>query len=107
MYDATRFSIAICLGLLALGCLTVGAEFQDADIPAIERGETTKEQIEDWFGPPYQRGLEDGQETWTYLYLKRPLSGKTLSRELHIRFDEQGKVESYSYTTNAGELPAR
>lgn len=99
-------SAAIILAFF-IGCITVGVDFPVESVPTIAKGMTTKDEVVEWFGEPYQKGLEDGQETWTYVYVKRRPGNKTESKELHISFDDGNRVDSYSYTTTSGELPAK
>jgi len=107
MKKTNPYITAAILFVFSLGCITVGGDFPVDSVPAIAKGVTTKDELVQWFGEPYQRGLEDGQETWTYVYVKRRPGNKTESKELHISFDGGNKVDSYSYTTTAGELPGR
>ena len=107
MRTLVRVIPAAVLVALTAACLTVGADFRAEPVLDIEKGVTTKEQLREWLGDPYQMGLEDGRETWTYLYVRRNVRGDVQSKQLHIKFDDGGRVETYSYTTNTGDLPSR
>jgi len=53
------------------------------------------------FGTPYRRGVDDGDSTWTYLHYKVKMFGEHVrSRDLYVRFDDAGKVTSFSYNSN-------
>jgi outer membrane protein assembly factor BamE (lipoprotein component of BamABCDE complex) len=82
-------------------CATVGKDFAGRDtVKKIHTGKTTKLEILDMFGAPYRRGMEDSDETWTYVYWKFSLFGSKHAKDLYIRFDKNGSVLSYSYNNN-------
>jgi hypothetical protein len=93
--------LAAALGaaLLATGCLTVGRSFPTHEVSAIEKGRTTRDQIERTFGEPFRVGLEDGQPTWTYGHYRYSLFGNPVTRDLVVRFDARGVVSSYNFNT--------
>jgi outer membrane protein assembly factor BamE (lipoprotein component of BamABCDE complex) len=95
-----RIVPALLLSIVFLSaCVTVGWDFPADRVKEVENGKTTKAELLDMFGPPYQQGLENGHQTWTYVWIKYG-SGTTTSKELHIKFDQQGMVESYSFSTS-------
>lgn len=90
--------------LLAASCATAGRNFPESAVKEIAIGTTTREEVRSIFGPPWRTGLEDGQETWTYgHYRYRPFQGSE-SSDLIVRFDDQGRVSSYSYSATNPEL---
>ncbi|MDD2465347.1 MAG: hypothetical protein PHI97_15225 [Desulfobulbus sp.] len=96
-------SLAPCLcGLLLVGCLSAGKDFNVHMVPQIELHQTTREQIEQMFGPPWRTGVEDGRPTWSYGTYKTGI-GDTLSRDLVIRFDVNNTVASYTFNSNFPE----
>ena len=88
--------------LLLAGCISYGREFPAPTPEAITNGVTTRAELLKLFGSPTQVGLEDGDHTWTWIHV-RVGSGQTLSRQLHVRFNERGVVKSYSYTSSLPE----
>lgn len=94
----------ILLGLVAVaalvGCATVGREFPSGKVNDIKIGQTSRSDIFDMFGRPYQKGVEDGQLTWSYSHYKYSVGGETKTRTLKVRFDNQDRVASYSYDSN-------
>ena len=94
----------VLLALLAGGCVTMGRDFPSDPVRSIVNGTTTREDIRSAFGQPYQTGIEDGMETWTYYRIRYRGPKKTQSKELHITFDRQGVVDSYSFTSTAPPL---
>jgi outer membrane protein assembly factor BamE (lipoprotein component of BamABCDE complex) len=83
------------------GCATVGRPFLPENVQQIQNGRTTKGDLVLMFGDPYRRGLDDGDSTWTYLHYKIRMFGEHVrSRDLYIRFDDAGRVKSYSYSSN-------
>jgi outer membrane protein assembly factor BamE (lipoprotein component of BamABCDE complex) len=81
------------------GCFTVGQEFAGSRVPEIKIGQTTKQQITDTFGRPWRTGMEDGRQTWTYGIYKYSLFGADDTQDLLIRFDPQGVVRSYTFSS--------
>ena len=96
-------TLILCLCLLALaGCVTAGKDFNVHMVPQIQLHQTTRAQIEQMFGPPWRTGVEDGKQTWSYGSYKYGMSD-TLSRDLVVRFDNNGTVSSYTFNSNYPE----
>ena len=91
-------SSGVAATLLA-GCVTVGQEFAASRVPEIKVGQTRKQDISDMFGIPWRTGLEDGRPTWTYGIYKYSLFGGDDTQDLLIRFDPQGVVRSYTFSS--------
>lgn len=81
------------------GCFSVGQEFAGSRVPEIKIGKTTKQEITDIFGTPWRTGMEDGRTTWTYGIYKYSLFGADDTQDLLIRFDPQGIVRSYTFSS--------
>lgn len=81
------------------GCFTVGQEFSSVRVPDIKVGQTRKQDITEMFGTPWRTGMEDGKPTWTYGIYKYALFGGNDSQDLLIRFDNQGVVRSYTFSS--------
>ena len=87
--------------LLASGCanMNVGYDFPADQVPNIQIGKTTKEEIRATFGEPWRVGLENGLETWTYgKYSYRGIR-ETAAKDLVVRFSKENIVESYTFST--------
>lgn len=52
--------------VLASGCITLGRDFPSDPVKKIVNGTTTREQIRATFGEPFQTGIDNGRESWTY-----------------------------------------
>lgn len=89
--------------LLLTGCVSVGREFPTPTREMITNGVTTKAELVQRFGSPTQVGIENGDQTWTWVYVRAGGFREPLSKELHVRFDDRGVVKSYSYTSNLPE----
>jgi outer membrane protein assembly factor BamE (lipoprotein component of BamABCDE complex) len=85
------------------GCFTVGQNFPAQPVTRIEKGVTTKAEIERLFGKPFRTGLDDGYESWTYVYNRWSLFAPTRSKDLYIVFNRDGTVRSYTFNTNLAE----
>ena len=94
--------ITVCLaGFMAMcaGCATVGFDFQDNYVSKIQIGKTTQNDLRSMFGSPWRVGIEDGKETWTYGRYTYRLVGESSTKDLFIRFNDKGVVDSYTYNT--------
>ncbi len=92
----------LCAGLAASilsGCFTVGQEFARSRVGDIKIGQTKKQDIQDLFGPPWRTGLEDGHVTWTYGIYHYYLFGSDDTQDLLVKFDSQGLVRSYTFSS--------
>lgn len=84
---------------VAGGCATVGHEFPSSGVSEIRMGQTTQQQVKALFGDPWRTGVEDGRPTWTYGRYRYKLFGETQTKDLIVRFDEQSRVHSYTFST--------
>lgn len=89
--------------LLCAGCVSVGEEFRTPTADMIKNGVTTRSELLQLFGSPTQVGIEDGDQTWTWAYVRAGGFSRTLSKELQVKFTERGIVKSYSYTSSLPE----
>ncbi len=91
---------AIVLTLLA-GCVTfkAGREFPSPDAQMIVAGKTDKAYLRRIFGEPYEVGLDSGDPTWTWFYGQTG-AGEDRSKNLTVRFNADGTVKSYSFSSN-------
>lgn len=96
---AALFSLVIATS----GCLHVGQEFPVRGVPGIEMGATTQDEVRDRFGDPWRTGRENGQRTWTYGAYRYSLFGPAQTRDLVVRFDDQGRVASYAFSSTWAE----
>jgi hypothetical protein len=98
---ATALLAALALG--AAGCATIGKEFAVQNVPKLVIGETTRSEILKMFGTPWRTGLEDGRESWTYGHYRYSLFGPEKTRDLVVRFDAQGRLASYTFSSTEPE----
>lgn len=94
---------ALFTGGALAGCVTMGSPFDVARVPEIELGKTTRTDLEQLFGPPYRTGLDDGDDTATWLHYRLALLGDRRTRDLYVRFHADGRVKSYSFNSNLEE----
>jgi outer membrane protein assembly factor BamE (lipoprotein component of BamABCDE complex) len=95
--------IVLTIVLLLTGCVSVGREFPTPTQDMIKNGVTTKAELLQRFGAPTQVGIENGDQTWTWVFVRAGGFGEPRSKQLHVNLDDRGVVKSYSYTSN---LPA-
>jgi outer membrane protein assembly factor BamE (lipoprotein component of BamABCDE complex) len=95
---ARRLAVGILLPLVAGCAITLGARFDTSRVAKIQPGVTTQEEIQEMLGQPASEGLKNGRPLWTYLYAKMPIVGGQLrGTVLSIEFDDNHRVETYSY----------
>jgi len=87
--------------LAAAGCITVGRDFSSENALKVVNKTTTREQLLSVFGEPYQKGLDNGKEAWTYYRVRYRGSSAVQSKELYVVFDANGVVESHSFNETA------
>jgi hypothetical protein len=92
----------LALALLA-GCVAIkfGREFPSPDRQLIVVGKTDRATLERLLGEPYQVGIDSGDPAWRWFYGQRDTnSGAELSKDLAVRFNPDGTVKSYAFTSN-------
>jgi hypothetical protein len=98
-----RRAVAGLLAGVALlpGCVSIkfGREFPSPDRQLIVVNKTDKPALERLFGPPYQVGVDSGDPTWRWFYGQRDTEAE-VSKDLSVRFNADGTVKSYSFTSN-------
>lgn len=87
------------LALAVTGCFTIGRQFPLEAVWQIRVGKTTQEEVRRLFGAPWRTGLEDEMKTWTYGHYRYALFGSVKASDLLVRFDRNGVVASYSFST--------
>jgi hypothetical protein len=93
----------VCLVALGLfgGCMSIkiGREFPSPDANWIVAGRSDRWGLQRMLGEPYQVGFENGDSTWRWLYVHR-FGASAVSKDLIVRFNADGFVRSYSFTSN-------
>ncbi|MCB4792886.1 MAG: outer membrane protein assembly factor BamE [Elusimicrobia bacterium] len=83
--------------VFSAGCATVGREFNVSQVPNIQIGKTSQDDIKEMFGSPWRTGIEDGKRTWTYGRYLYSLFEEASTQDLVVRFNDKGIVTSYTY----------
>jgi hypothetical protein len=92
-------TVVVSSPLLLSACATIGHEFPASRVSEIRMGETSEADVLAMFGTPWRVGIEDGQRTWTYGRYRYRLFGQARSEDLVLRFNSQGVVVSYTFST--------
>jgi len=96
-------TVVTCLLALTMvtGCITLkfGREFPSPEAKSIVAGKTDKASLGRMFGAPYQMGLDSGDQMWRWFYGERE-SGGEMSKDLTVRFNADGTVKSYAFSSN-------
>ena len=93
--------VLLVAALAGAGCFSMkfGRDFPSPDRQLIVVGKTDKAALERIFGEPYQIGLDSGDQTWRWFYGQR--ENKTeLSKDLSVRFNTDGTVKAYAFSSN-------
>jgi hypothetical protein len=93
--------VAVVILAAVTGCaaLKVGRVFPSPDPAQISVNVTDKAALERTLGEPYQVGLDSGDQTWRWFYAEHG-GGDEVSKDLTVRFNANGTVKSYSFTSN-------
>ncbi len=92
-----KFILLAGLVVLMTGCLTIGEYFSSIPVKDIVVGETTRSDLKEMFGQPYQTGFDSGYRSWTFIYINYQAFQPVTQKDLYVIFDEQGLVKSYSF----------
>lgn len=64
-----KMSVLMFVSVLFLGCTTMGHRIDQASIEKIKKGQTTKKEVLQWMGSPYQVSNDgNGNTTFFYMY---------------------------------------
>ena len=96
-------ALSLCFSM-ALGCGTVGKEFDMEQAQAIQNGKTTREDIALTFGQPFKVGVQNSHPIWIYEQSKYQVIGDGVSKSLIVEFDDNGVVRSHSIMSNDPSL---
>ncbi len=110
MFSILRTASIPIIALLLVACSTVqvGRDFDVRSVEMkIERGITTQSQVRAWLGAPTGSGVnvDTGGERfdeWTYYFASGKLPGMSNAKvkTLQIKFDQQGIVRGYNWSTS-------
>lgn len=90
----------LATALATAGCFSVGENFPSTPVRKIEKGMTTKKDVRRMFGEPFRTGLDNGYESWTYVYNRWSPFGATRSKDLYLVFNKDGTVRAYTFNSN-------
>ncbi len=93
----------LLLGFLMIsGCGSTGKEFDETLIDNIVNGTTTQDQVEEMFGPPFKKGIQNGRTIWVYEYNEYNAIGDDQSKDMVVVFEDTGVVRSHQFMTDKG-----
>ena len=94
-------ALIVLVLVLVAGCVSVrfGRDFPSPEPKSIVAGKTDRAALQRMFGDPYQVGLDSGDPTWRWFYGQRDSTAE-VSKDLTVRFNAEGIVKSYSFTSN-------
>jgi hypothetical protein len=93
--------IPLLVATISAGCFSTkfGREFPSPDPRGISIGKTDKTELQRAFGEPYQVGIDSGDATWRWFFGRRSW-GTEQTKDLSVRFNGDGRVKAYSFTSN-------
>jgi outer membrane protein assembly factor BamE (lipoprotein component of BamABCDE complex) len=93
--------IPLLVAMISAGCISTkfGREFPSPDPRVISVGKTDKTELRRAFGEPYQVGIDSGDATWRWFFGQRSW-GTEQTKDLSVRFNGDGRVKAYSFTSN-------
>ncbi len=86
--------------LFVFGCGSTGKDFDEALYKNIVVGTTTHKEIQAMFGPPFKKGVQNGNKIWTYEYNVYNALGKDITKDMIIVFTKNGVVKSHQMMSN-------
>ena len=89
------------LVLYLSACGTVGKEFNESLYANIIKGTTTYKEIRIMFGPPFRKGIQNGDSVWTYEYNYVNAFGTDIIKDMIIVFNKNGVVKSHQLMTSS------
>jgi len=99
--NSHRLNIILFAGLLLFyGCGTIGENFNESLYKNIVSGTTTHKEIQLMFGPPFKKGIQNGDKVWTYEYNTYNSLGNDTTKDMVIVFTPDGVVKSHQMMTN-------
>ena len=93
----------VAVGLAACASISTGRDFPSPTRETIKNGTTTKADLVRLFGEPTQVGVKDGDQTWTWYYVRLKGGESDLTKQLEVTFAAGGTVKSYSFSSNFPE----
>ena len=96
------FNILFATALYAIaGCGSIGKPFDPALAETIVKGQTTLTEIQNKFGEPFKRGIQNGDRVWVYEYSEYRGNSNALSKNLTVVFDNNDVVKSHQTMSTA------
>lgn len=104
MITLTIIAACLCIAVTALtGCVSLGKDFDEANIAKIQKGVTTEADLVAWFGKPSNRAsMSDGTVSLMWSHYTSSYMGATTGKTLTVTLDSNGKVSNY--TSSGGEM---
>ena len=86
--------------MISSACGTVGKKFDESLYANIVKGTTTQKEVRAMFGPPFKKGIQNGDPVWTYEYNHVNTFGSDIIKDMIIVFDKSSVVKSHQLMTS-------
>ncbi|HTY77038.1 MAG TPA: hypothetical protein VMI34_04385 [Candidatus Bathyarchaeia archaeon] len=98
---SVRLATPLLVAWITTGCFstTFGRQFPSPELKTIAVGKTSKAELQRLYGEPYQVGIDSGDPTWRWFFGQRGW-GAEETKDLSVRFNPDGTVKSYAFTSN-------
>jgi len=106
MHRTGMYLILAAALLYTGGCITVGRDFNSADMSWLRNNRTGKQEVYRMLGEPFRTGVDQGKITWTYGYYRYRALGETHTKDLVIYYNPDGTVSTYTFNTSFPEEKA-
>ena len=93
--------VTIFMILFFSACGTVGKNFDGSLYTKIVKGRTTQKNILAMCGPPFKKGIQNGDSVWTYEYNYVNAFGTDIIKDMIIVFGKNGVVKSHQLMTSS------
>jgi hypothetical protein len=80
----------------------VGDDFT-SEVTWIQRDKTSRKEVEEKVGQPFRVGYDTGLLTYTYGFYRYSVFRPTRTKDLTVRFNKDGTVNSYSFASSFDE----
>lgn len=97
-----RKGLLCLLALTLVSCMTIGEEFP-SNVKWIAVQKTTKTEVTKNLGEPFRVGYDSGLLTYTYAFYRYSIFKPARTKDLTVRFNNDGTVNSYSFASSFDE----
>ncbi len=96
MFAVVAATVAGC----ATSTYTYGKPFDTSKVALIKKGETTMQQVQDWFGEPFTKTVAGSDsETWVYMYTRGRATAQSSLFNTNVNQKETLRIWAFTSRT--------